>query len=123
MTIEESVGSGVATAGQAVVFAGGTVVIAILGLAVAGVPFMTAAGVATSVTVLIMVIASITLLPAFLGCAGHSHQRRLSASHGAHARSHRRLRRSAPAGNDGARHVSSARMAVRDRRDRPPAWP
>ena len=71
MTVEESVGRAVATAGQAVVFAGGTVVIAILGLAVANVPFITAAGVATSMIVLIMVIASITLLPAFLGIAGH----------------------------------------------------
>jgi RND superfamily putative drug exporter len=71
MTVEESVGRAVATAGQAVLFAGGTVVIAILGLAVAGVPFMTAAGIATSVIVLIMVMASLTLLPAFLGVAGH----------------------------------------------------
>ncbi len=70
MDIEESVGRAVATAGQAVIFAGGTVVIAILGLALAGVPFMTAAGVATSVVVLIMVLASITLLPAFLGVSG-----------------------------------------------------
>ena len=52
------------------IFAGGTVVIAILGLAVAGVPFMTAAGVAISVIVLIMVVASVTLLPAFLGVVG-----------------------------------------------------
>ena len=43
-TVEESVGRAVATAGLAVIFAGGTVVIAILGLAVAGVPFMTAVG-------------------------------------------------------------------------------
>ncbi len=70
MAGDESIGRAVATAGQAVVFAGGTVVIAILGLAVAGVPFMTAAGVATSVIVAIMVAASITLLPAFLGLAG-----------------------------------------------------
>lgn len=70
MGIEESVGRAVATAGQAVIFAGGTVVIAILGLGLAGVPFMTAAGVATSVVVLIMVLASVTLLPAFLGVAG-----------------------------------------------------
>ncbi|MEM9890000.1 MAG: MMPL family transporter [Actinomycetota bacterium] len=70
MALDESIGRAVATAGQAVVFAGGTVVIAILGLAVAGVPFLTAAGVATSVIVAIMVIASITLLPAFLGLAG-----------------------------------------------------
>ncbi len=71
LTIEESVGRAVSTAGQAVVFAGATVVIAILGLAVAGIPFMTAAGIATSVIVLIMVVASVTLLPAFLGLAGH----------------------------------------------------
>ena len=69
-TVEESVGRAVATAGLAVIFAGGTVVIAILGLAVAEVPFMTAAGVATAVIVLIMVVASVTLLPAFLGLAG-----------------------------------------------------
>ena len=71
MTIEESVGRAVATAGQAVIFAGGTVVIAILGLAVAGVPALTAAGIATSVIVLLMVIAAVTLLPAFLGLFGH----------------------------------------------------
>jgi len=71
MTVEESVGRAVATAGQAVVAAGGTVVVAILGLAVAGVPFMAAGGVAISVVVLIMVVASVTLLPAFLGLAGH----------------------------------------------------
>jgi RND superfamily putative drug exporter len=71
MTVEESVGRAVATAGQAVTFAGGTVVIAILGLAVSGVPFMTAAGIAISIIVLIMVVASIMLLPAFLGLAGH----------------------------------------------------
>jgi RND superfamily putative drug exporter len=70
MTVEEAAGRAVATAGQAVIFAGGTVVIAILGLAVAGIPFLTAAGVAISVVVLIMVVASVTLLPAFLGLAG-----------------------------------------------------
>ena len=71
MTVEEAAGRAVATAGQAVIFAGGTVVIAILGLAVAGVPALTAAGIAISVVVGIMVIASITLLPAFLGLSGH----------------------------------------------------
>ncbi len=70
LDVTDAAGRAVATAGQAVIFAGGTVVIAILGLAVAGVPFMTAAGVAISVIVLLMVIASVTLLPAFLGVAG-----------------------------------------------------
>ena len=74
LTVEESVGRAVATAGRAVVVAGGTVVIAILGLAVSGVPFLTAGGIAVSVVVLIMVLASVTLLPAFLGLAGHLDQ-------------------------------------------------
>jgi RND superfamily putative drug exporter len=71
MTVEESAGRANATAGQAVIFAGGTVVIAILGLGIAGIPFVTAAGISTSVIVLIMVVGSVTLLPAFLGFAGH----------------------------------------------------
>jgi RND superfamily putative drug exporter len=54
-----------------VTFAGGAVVVAILGLAVAGIPFVTAAGIAISVFVLIMVLVAVTLLPAFLGLAGH----------------------------------------------------
>ena len=68
--VAEAAGRAVATAGQAVIFAGGTVVVAILGLAVAGIPFLTAVGVATSVVVGIMVVASVTLLPALLGIAG-----------------------------------------------------
>ncbi len=70
LDVEESIGRALATAGKAVVFAGGTVVIAILGLAVAGIPFMTAGGLAISVIVLLMVSASITVLPAMLGVAG-----------------------------------------------------
>ncbi|MFD0574043.1 MMPL family transporter [Kitasatospora gansuensis] len=65
----EAAGRAVATAGRPVVFAGGTVVVSILGLAVANVPFMTMGGLAVSIVVLIMVAASVTLLPAFLGAA------------------------------------------------------
>ncbi len=71
LSVEESVGSALATDGKPVLVAGGIVVVAILGLVVAGVPFMTAGGVAISVVVLIMVCVSVTLLPAFLGLAGH----------------------------------------------------
>ncbi|MCB0976140.1 MAG: MMPL family transporter, partial [Acidimicrobiales bacterium] len=63
---EDAVGRSLATAGQAVLFAGGTVVVAILGLAVAGVPMMTAAGVATSTVVAVEVVAALTLLPALV---------------------------------------------------------
>ncbi|MFE4632867.1 MMPL family transporter [Streptomyces sp. NPDC056773] len=66
----EAAGRAVATAGRPVVFAGGVVVVSILGLAVANVPFMTVGGIAVSIVVLIMVVASVTLLPAFLGAAG-----------------------------------------------------
>ncbi|MFI6639081.1 MMPL family transporter [Streptomyces sp. NPDC050504] len=67
---QAAAGRAVATAGRPVVFAGCTVVVSILGLAVANVPFMTVGGVAVSIVVLTMVLASVTLLPAFLGAAG-----------------------------------------------------
>ena len=70
MTVEESAARANATAGQAVVFAGGTVVIAICGLALVGIPFIATMGYAAAIVVAIMVIASVTLLPALLGFAG-----------------------------------------------------
>ena len=69
--VEDAVAGAMASAGRAVVVAGGTVVVAILGLAVARIPFITAGGIALSLVVLVMVLASITLLPALLGLAGH----------------------------------------------------
>jgi len=71
LTVEDAAGRANATAGLSVIFAGGTVVIAILGLAMAGLPFMTAAAVAVSIVVALMVLASLTILPALLGWAGH----------------------------------------------------
>ncbi|MFE2109460.1 MMPL family transporter [Kitasatospora sp. NPDC059463] len=59
-----------ATAGSAVVFAGLTVVAALAGLAVAGVPFLTVMGLAASGAVVVAVLVAITLLPALLGFAG-----------------------------------------------------
>jgi RND superfamily putative drug exporter len=85
MPVEEAVGRALATAGQAVIFAGGTVVVAILGLLVAGIPFVTGGGVAISAMVLVMVLASVTLLPALLGLAGHRiNGRRRRVDEGAH---------------------------------------
>ena len=66
----DSIGRATATAGQAVVFAGGTVIIAIGGLVVAGIPAATIMGASAAIVVAVMVIASITLLPALLGFAG-----------------------------------------------------
>ncbi len=66
----ESIGRTNATAGQAVVVAGGTVVVAILGLQLAGIPFVAALGYSASIIVAVAVLVAITLLPALLGFAG-----------------------------------------------------
>lgn len=70
LDVEESIGRATATAGSAVVFAGLTVMIALLGLGVAGIPFLTTMGVAAAVAVGMAVLVSLTLLPAMLGAAG-----------------------------------------------------
>jgi putative drug exporter of the RND superfamily len=70
MDPEESAARATGTAGSAVVFAGLTVVIALSGLAVVGIPFLTVMGVGAAGTVLIAVLVALTLLPALLGFAG-----------------------------------------------------
>jgi RND superfamily putative drug exporter len=69
--VAEAAGRAIATSGSAVVFAGGTVVIAILGLQVAGLPMVTSMGLAAAIVVAVMVLVSIVLLPALLGIVGH----------------------------------------------------
>ncbi|MDN3242751.1 MMPL family transporter [Glycomyces tritici] len=66
----EAMGRSVGTAGSAVFFAGLTVVIALLGLSVVNIPFLTEMAVAAAVTVVIAVLIAVTLLPAFAGFAG-----------------------------------------------------
>jgi RND superfamily putative drug exporter len=70
MDIDESAALSVGTAGSAVVFAALTVIIALCGLAVVGIPFLTAMGVAAAAAVLIALLIALTLLPALLGFAG-----------------------------------------------------
>jgi RND superfamily putative drug exporter len=70
LSVEEAAARSVATAGSAVIFAGLTVMIALVGLGVAGIPFLTVMGVAAAVGVGLAVLVSITLLPAMLGFAG-----------------------------------------------------
>ena len=60
---EEAVGRAVGTAGSAVVFAGATVVIALAGLAVVDIPFLTVMGLAAAGTVTVAVLVAITLAP------------------------------------------------------------
>jgi RND superfamily putative drug exporter len=66
----EAVIESVTTAGRSVLIAGSTVVIAVLGLMLTGLTYMYGVAIATSLAVLVVMFASITLLPAFLGYLG-----------------------------------------------------
>jgi putative drug exporter of the RND superfamily len=67
---EQAAGRAVGTAGSAVVFAGLTVVIALLGLFTVDIPFLTVMGLGAAATVGVAVLVALTLLPALLGFAG-----------------------------------------------------
>jgi RND superfamily putative drug exporter len=79
---EQAAGRAVGTAGSAVVFAGLTVVVALAGLTVVGVPFLGEMGVAAALTVVIAVLIAVTLLPAILGFAGDKIRGRLPGLRG-----------------------------------------
>ncbi|MFG2006666.1 MMPL family transporter [Spirillospora sp. NPDC048911] len=68
--VETAVGRAMAHSGHAVVFAGGTVVFAICGLFLSGISFIGRIGLASALTVGLMVLAALTLLPALLGALG-----------------------------------------------------
>ncbi|HYO85232.1 MAG TPA: MMPL family transporter [Dermatophilaceae bacterium] len=70
MPVGESIARAVATAGSAVVFAGLTVIIALLGLGVVGIPFLTVMGVGAAVAVVVALAVAVSLLPALLAIAG-----------------------------------------------------
>ncbi len=70
MAIAESAGLANGTSGNAVVFAGSTVVIALAALAVTRVPFLAVMGAAGAAGVAVAVIAAVTLTPALLGLIG-----------------------------------------------------
>ncbi|HSL59896.1 MAG TPA: MMPL family transporter [Acidimicrobiales bacterium] len=59
------------TAGRAVLFAGTTVVISLLGMLLMGLEFVRGLGIGASITVAVTMVASVTLLPAILGFAQH----------------------------------------------------
>lgn len=71
MEVGESIARAVGTSGNAVVFAGLTVIIALAALAVPGLPFLTILGLSAAFTVFCSVILNITLLPALLSLAGN----------------------------------------------------
>lgn len=67
---EEAAGRAVGTAGSAVVFAGLTVIIALAGLAVVDISFLTQMGLAAAGTVAVAVLIALTMLPALFGFSG-----------------------------------------------------
>jgi RND superfamily putative drug exporter len=71
MTVEDSVVTAINTSGRAVLFAGSTVCIALLGMLVLRLSFLNGVAIAASVTVLITMFASLTLLPALLAFQKH----------------------------------------------------
>lgn len=70
-SVKESVAIATGTAGSAVVFAGITVIIALLGLSVAQIPFLTMMGLSAALCVLLAIFIAIIVVPAFLGIMGH----------------------------------------------------
>ena len=70
MSVADAAGAANATAGMSVLFAGSTVVIAILGLFLAGLPAISSMGAAIAVVVIASMVAAVTLLPGLLGLVG-----------------------------------------------------
>ncbi|MFE6777412.1 MMPL family transporter [Streptomyces sp. NPDC057702] len=70
LSVHEAAERAVATTGRAVVFAGGTVCVALLGMLILRLSFLNGVAIAASLTVVLTVAASVTLLPALLGVIG-----------------------------------------------------
>ncbi|WP_405722769.1 MMPL family transporter [Streptomyces sp. NBC_01537] len=70
LPVREAAEKAVSTTGRAVVFAGGTVCVALLGMLILRLSFLNGVAIAASLTVLLTVAASVTLLPALLGMIG-----------------------------------------------------
>lgn len=86
MTVPEAAEHAVATTGRAVVFAGATVCVALLGMLILRLSFLNGVAVAASLTVVLTVAAAVTLLPALLSFIGmralSRRERRQLAEHG-----------------------------------------
>ncbi|NUP48438.1 MAG: MMPL family transporter [Catenulispora sp.] len=113
LSVEAAVTKALNTSGRAVIFAGGTVVIALLGMFALGLSFLNGMAIGAAVTVSMTVLAAITLLPALLGflklrVLSKKQRRELAARQAGvgvlvpYAQARRRSRRSAGAGAAGA---------------------
>jgi RND superfamily putative drug exporter len=82
LQVDESIARAAATSGGAVFFAGGTVTIALVSLAVARIPLVTTMGLMAAIAVVVAVLAALTLLPAILALTGsHINSLRVRAPH------------------------------------------
>jgi RND superfamily putative drug exporter len=86
LSVPQAAEQALATTGRAVVFAGGTVCVALLGMLILRLSFLNGVAVAAAITVLLTVATSVTLLPALLGLIGtralSRRERRALAEHG-----------------------------------------
>ncbi len=69
-SVDEAIVAAMDTAGRAVVFAGITVIVAVLGMCLLGINFLSGMAVATAIGVLFTLLAALTILPAMLGRFG-----------------------------------------------------
>ncbi|MBF9073590.1 MMPL family transporter [Streptacidiphilus fuscans] len=113
MELEESVGLAVGTAGGSVVFAALTVIIALAGMSVVGIPFLTVMGLSAAAAVAVALLIALTLLPALLGFAGvkitHFLRTRLRPGH------HERVAKTSAAESPRTRGARWSRFVVRYR--------
>ena len=68
--VQDAIITAMDTSGRSVIFAGGTVIVALLGMLTLGFGFLSGMGISAAITVLVTVAAAITLLPAMLAKAG-----------------------------------------------------
>ena len=71
LSVEDSVVEAIDTSGRAVIFAGTTVMISLLGLLAIGLSFVTGLAIGMAIAVAVMLIASVTLLPSLIAMVGH----------------------------------------------------
>jgi RND superfamily putative drug exporter len=110
LEVDESIARAAATSGGAVFFAGGTVTIALVSLAVAGIPLVTTMGLMAGVAVVVAVLAALTLLPAMLAMTGpHIYSLQVRAPH---TETHNKEGFSAQWANRLARHPMIAGLAA-----------
>ncbi|MGN7970385.1 MMPL family transporter [Microbacterium sp. 22296] len=112
--VVESIGLANGTAGNAVVFAGMTVIVALLALNITGIPFLGLMGTAGAVSVFVAVLIAVSLTPALLGLAGvRILSRRSRARIAARNDDEEHPRRVARAGADDVDAVQHPRRAAR----------